>query len=181
MSQHKVGGEVDAICTRCKLFRADGRPQLLAHTILAMVGTKIARVRCNTCDSDHVYRSDAPSSSSSSGAPRAPRAAASSSAETSRAAVSALDEIRKRDPSTLQKYSIKVSFKEDDFLEHPTFGQGIVTAVRGDKIEVAFKSETRTLVHARADGLSQARPSFQRPSAAPGGPADKPLPEDAGS
>ena len=28
----------------------------LAHTILAMVGTKIARVKCNTCGGDHVYR-----------------------------------------------------------------------------------------------------------------------------
>ena len=176
MSQHKVGGEVDAICTRCKLVRADGRPQLLAHTILAMMGTKIARVRCNTCGSDHVYRADAPASSSSG--PRPPRTPGASPAESSRAAVSVVDELRKRDPTTLQKYSFKVSFKVDDFIEHPTFGQGIVTAVRGDKVEVAFKSEVRTLVHARAEGLSQARPTFQRPSAAPSGPADKPLPEE---
>ena len=46
---HKVGGEVDAFCTRCRLT--------LAHTILAMVGTKLARVRCNTCNGDHAYRS----------------------------------------------------------------------------------------------------------------------------
>jgi len=180
MSQYKVGGEVDAICTRCKLVRADGRPQLLAHTILAMVGTRIARVRCNTCDSDHVYRADAPSSSSSSST-RAPRAASASSSEPARAAVSVMDEIRKRDPATLQKYAIKTSFKVDDFIEHPTFGQGIVTAVRGDKVEVSFKSEVRTLVHARAEGLSQPKPTFQRPTALAGGPADKPVPEGSDS
>jgi len=137
-------------------------------------------VRCNPCDSDHVYRAGAPSSSSP-GSSRAPRATASSPAESARAAVSVMDEIRKRDPATLQKYSIKVSFKVDDFIDHPTFGRGIVTAVRGDKVEVSFKSEVRTLVHARAEGLSQAKPTFQRPTALAGGPADKPLPEDAGS
>ncbi|MFY0576846.1 hypothetical protein ACN28S_23190 [Cystobacter fuscus] len=77
-TQLKVGGEVDAFCTRCRLT--------LAHTILAMVGTKIARVRCNTCNGDHAFRSapgttDRPSTSSrSSGggsstpAPHAPAA-----------------------------------------------------------------------------------------------------------
>ena len=174
MSQHKVGGEVDAICTRCKLVRSDGRPQLLAHTILAMVGTKIARVRCNTCDSDHVYRSDAPSGGSST----AVRKAKSAEPEAPKVVVSMLDELRKRDPSTLQKYSIRTAFKLDDFLEHPTFGQGIVTAVRGDKIEVAFKLETRTLVHARAEGLSQAKPSFTPPAGPRSGPADKPLADE---
>ena len=48
MATYRVGGEVDATCTRCRME--------LAHTILAMVGQKIARVRCNTCGSDHVYR-----------------------------------------------------------------------------------------------------------------------------
>ena len=48
MATHKVGGEVDAFCTRCKMD--------LAHTILAMVGTKPVRVRCNTCGGDHAFR-----------------------------------------------------------------------------------------------------------------------------
>src|SRR5262245_65118967 len=74
MPTHKVGGEVDAFCTRCKMT--------LAHTILAMVGQTIARVQCNTCGGQHAYRS-APgttkprssSSSSSSGGSTATRGA----------------------------------------------------------------------------------------------------------
>ena len=31
-------------------------PVPLAHTILAMVGPKIVRVRCNTCGGDHAFR-----------------------------------------------------------------------------------------------------------------------------
>lgn len=44
----RVGGEVDAACTKCKM--------LLGHTILAMVGSRIARVRCNTCQGEHNFR-----------------------------------------------------------------------------------------------------------------------------
>ena len=67
MATHRVGGEVDAFCTRCKMS--------LAHTILAMVGTRIARVRCNTCGGDHAFRrepgSEAPRTSA--GRTSAPR------------------------------------------------------------------------------------------------------------
>src|SRR5271169_1982132 len=44
----RAGGEVDALCGKCKL--------VLAHTVLAMVGKTIARVRCNTCGTDHAFR-----------------------------------------------------------------------------------------------------------------------------
>ena len=47
----KTGGEVDCFCTRCKM--------VLAHTILAMVGDRPARVKCNTCHTCLIYTSDA--------------------------------------------------------------------------------------------------------------------------
>src|SRR2546422_898504 len=46
----RVGGDIDAWCTRCKMN--------LGHTILALVGTRPARVRCNTCHGEHNYRRD---------------------------------------------------------------------------------------------------------------------------
>src|SRR5215475_1176125 len=63
MATYRVGGEVDATCTRCRME--------LAHTILAMVGQKIARVRCNTCGSDHVYRGTQSASRSAAARTRA--------------------------------------------------------------------------------------------------------------
>ena len=51
----KVGGDIDAWCTRCKMD--------LGHTILAMVGTKAARVRCNTCQGEHNYKATSGSGS----------------------------------------------------------------------------------------------------------------------
>ena len=47
----KVGADIDAWCTRCKMN--------LGHTILAMVGSKPVRVRCNTCQGEHNYRGSA--------------------------------------------------------------------------------------------------------------------------
>ena len=43
-----AGGLVATYCTKCKLD--------LGHTIMAMVGEKIVRVKCRTCGSEHNYR-----------------------------------------------------------------------------------------------------------------------------
>jgi hypothetical protein len=167
MATYKVGGEVDAFCTRCKL------PTPLAHTILAMVGTKIARVRCNTCGGDHAYRSapgatDRPSSSSRSAAsaPRADRP--------EKAVISFEQQLAGKDVAHAPKYSPKDTYQLDQVIQHPTFGLGLVTAVRGDKVDITFKSDTKTLVHGRGGGPAE-RPSFSPPSARQSGPADKPL------
>jgi len=170
MASHKVGGEVDAFCTRCKMD--------LAHTILAMVGTRIARVRCNTCGGDHAYRGpQAGTSSTKSGAaarsstPRAPRATAEAKQ------VISFDELlAARNTATAVDYNIKTTFAPEQIVRHPTFGLGIVQAVRGDKVDVMFRSENRTLVHGRG-GAPAARPVFHPPAERRQGPADKPMAE----
>ncbi|HEX8703882.1 MAG TPA: hypothetical protein VF815_33935 [Myxococcaceae bacterium] len=174
MATHKVGGEVDAFCTRCKLT--------LAHTILAMVGTKIARVRCNTCNGDHAYRSapgatDKPSASSTRSTTS--RASGGSKADKPEKVVISFEEqLAGKDIANAPKYSPKDTYKVDQVIQHPTFGLGLVTAVRGDKADIAFKSETKTLVHGRGGALNE-RPSFQPPNARSSSPADKPLPPSA--
>lgn len=172
-TQPKVGGEVDAFCTRCKLT--------LAHTILAMVGTKIARVRCNTCNGDHAYRSapgttDKPSTSSrssgsSGGTTRAPRAS-----KEDKVIISFEEQLAGKDIANAPRYSPKDSYRVDQVIQHPTFGLGLVTAVRGNKVDITFKSETKTLVHA-AGAAPAEKPAFNPPSAKATGPADKPQAE----
>ena len=44
----KVGGEVDAFCTKCQLT--------LAHTVHAVVAGRPVKVECNTCHGVHRYR-----------------------------------------------------------------------------------------------------------------------------
>lgn len=168
MVTHKVGGEVDALCTRCKLT--------LAHTILAMVGSKIARVRCNTCGGDHGYRG-APGTTDRVTATRSrtPRATPSRSVERDEKIVISFEEqLAGKDIANAPKYSARDTYSLDQVIHHPTFGLGFVTAVRGDKVDVTFKSETKTLVHGRG-GAPAERPTFQRPTARAVGPADKPM------
>ena len=129
----RVGGEVDGFCGRCKM--------VLAHTVLAMVGSSIARVRCNTCGADHAYRR-APGPASSS-----PRVGP---AEKTRVVLSFEAQIQARGPQTARGYTPAETFAVDDLISHPVFGLGIVRAVRRDKVDVAFKAAERTLVHGRA-------------------------------
>lgn len=166
MATHKVGGEVDALCTRCKMT--------LAHTILAMVGTKIARVRCNTCGGDHAYRA-APGATDRPTASRSAASRASSKAEKAdKVLISFEEQLAGKDVANAPKYSPKDAYKVDQVIQHPTFGLGLVTVVRGDKVDVAFKAETKTLVHGRG-GAPAERPAFQPPAnRGATGPADKP-------
>jgi hypothetical protein len=148
MATHRVGGEVDATCTRCKMD--------LAHTILAMVGSKIARVRCNTCGSDHVYRGTQSSSRSAAARPRSV-----SGEKTPKTIVGFDEQLAALDVGKALDYRPDQAFVVDQVVRHPTFGLGIVRAVRQDKMDVAFKSAERTLVQGRSAGT--ARPSFSPP------------------
>src|SRR5436853_5979273 len=134
MKSHKVGGDVDAFCTRCKLE--------LGHTILAMVGSKPARVRCNTCQGEHAYRG-APVRKKGTWVPAAERAA--------KAAVTSWEALlREKDLSRARRYSAKDRYRTDEVVDHPVFGIGLVQEVRGDKISIAFKADVKTLIHGRS-------------------------------
>lgn len=163
MASHKVGGEVDAFCTKCKMT--------LAHTILAMVGTKVARVRCNTCMGEHAYRG-APGSASK---PRASKPRGPSKEE--KIIIGWEQRLAGKDLASAPKYSPQETFAVDQVLNHPTFGIGIVSAVRGDKVEVAFKGDTKTLIHGRGGGAPAAKPAYEAPKGRRPGPADKPMAE----
>ncbi|RKH63385.1 hypothetical protein [Corallococcus aberystwythensis] len=167
MATLKVGGEVDAQCTRCKMN--------LAHTILAMVGPKIVRVRCNTCGGDHAFRgtaglTDRPTKTAATRAPRA----ASGTTRAEKVVISFDDQLAGKDIASAPKYSPKDTYKVDQVIHHPTFGVGLVTAVRGDKVDLTFRSDTKTLVHGRG-GVPVDRPAFSPPTNKQSGPADKPM------
>ena len=119
----RVGGEIDAHCGKCELN--------LAHTIIAMVGTKVIKVKCNTCDGEHQYRGVQPLEKPTSFA--APRKSATGSvARTPRAAVVKMtweDQFAGKDLARAKKYSPRETFVMDDVIDHPTFGIGLVIAV----------------------------------------------------
>lgn len=168
----KTGGEVDAMCNKCKM--------VLAHTILAMVGPKIARVRCNTCMSEHAFRGTQPLLTKS------PRAVNKKNAaeKPEKVILSFAQQIEGKDPNKAKKYSPQTTFAVGDLIDHPTFGLGIVNAVRLDKVDIAFKAFEKTLVHGKAGGTGpESKPTMQslrglspRPSA----PEPEPSAPEAG-
>jgi hypothetical protein len=161
----RTGSEVDAFCNKCKLT--------LAHTILATVGDKIARVQCNTCGSQHAYRGK------SAPAPRrtasgASRTAAGTALSSARQTITFEQLLQGRDVSSARRYSPKDTYAKDDLVDHPSFGYGIVTSVRSDKVDVLFKSFEKTLVHGRA-GAPAEKPHFEHPKPHALLATDKPL------
>lgn len=140
MAELKVGGEVDAFCTRCKM--------VLAHTILAVWAERIKKVRCNTCMGEHAFRASEPGtrsprvgSSASPGVSKRPEKPSGSSYET-------LMEGKSR--ASARRYNPKERFEVGNLVEHPSFGLGVIAAVRGlDKIDVAFPGTVKTLLHNR--------------------------------
>ena len=139
MTGLRAGGEIDAFCTKCKM--------VLAHTILAVSGGRPARVECNTCRGQHNYRSGAVD------APKASTGRTSTRSSPAREAPSrtkvSVDELIAQKGGISRPYSPKTTFVLDEVVSHPTFGAGLVAAVRSDKIDVMFRTGTKTLVHGR--------------------------------
>lgn len=145
---HKTGGEVDAFCSKCNLN--------LAHTILAMVGSKIARVKCNTCQADHVYRGIQTAMQANSFTK--PRKSSKLSAA-DKVTIGFQERIEGKDASKARTYSPKDTYAMDELINHPTFGLGIVADVRPDKVTIHFKADEKVLVHGRG-GSPSSKPSF---------------------
>ncbi len=124
----RVGGDVDAFCTRCNL--------LLGHTVIAMVGPNPVKVQCNTCHTVHAFR----------GGP-APRPARE------RPRPVGFDQLlAARDVAAARRYSPRETYAEGQVLDHPQFGRGFVSALRdGGKLEVIFRAGPKTLVHGRGE------------------------------
>ena len=98
---YKAGDEVDSKCTKCKL--------ILAHTIIAMVGDQIARVKCNTCGGEHAYRPPPTASEATAKKRRAERKASSADKLGVKATAAEYEAVTKgRDLSKAQQYDMKM-------------------------------------------------------------------------
>ena len=152
----RAGGEVDAWCTRCKM--------VLAHTVLAVEGTKIARVQCNTCKGDHAYKASAPD-----GKPSTRSSSSSATTRPSTIVTTYEEKIRGRELSGARPYNVKDEYHLNDLLRHPTFGLGIVVEVRGpQKIQVMFPTDEKLLMQNKGGApprSSPPRPIAEIPSA----------------
>jgi len=134
----KVGGEIDAFCSRCEL--------VLAHTIHAVLAGRPVKVECNTCHAVHRYRGPPGRPGPRAAAARAGRAGGE------RPAAAGFDQLlAARDLSRAQAYSPRKRYAVDDVVDHSVFGRGFVSAIKdGDKVEITFRGEVKVLVHGRS-------------------------------
>ena len=137
-----AGDPVESQCTRCKA--------LLNHTIIAMVAGKVARVKCNTCGSEHNHRPAKEAKVPAVKGVKPVKAAATPRAKAVKApAIS--DEaiweelIRPLDPDLAVPYSMEGKFRVNSLLTHPTFGIGMISSSQVGKIEVVFKGGRKLL------------------------------------
>jgi hypothetical protein len=142
--KRSAGDYIDARCTRCRV--------ITNHTIIAMVGEKVVRVQCNTCSGTHNYhapKAEKPArevKSRTAAAPKAPKAAKSALSkalllEQAQWQEASLD----ADPASAVPYRMDAGFKVNSWVNHPTFGYGLVLVVAGNKAEILFQEGKKLL------------------------------------
>lgn len=133
-----AGSEIDARCTRCKL--------VLNHTIVAMVGSRVVRVKCNTCGGEHAFHSAKPAEEKQ---PTERKATSSRPAAAPKNVESSHDEwvraLNAAQGASLG-YDMNAAYRAGDIVDHPSFGKGVVVAAyRPNKMEVLFKDGKKIL------------------------------------
>jgi hypothetical protein len=126
-----VAQNVITMCTKCKME--------LNHVVVAHdAGGMVERVKCLTCGSEHKYRP---------GKKRGTKKTSKKSISIQELDLTKTFEklAEKFKGKTPLPYSMSGSFKNDDVIDHRTFGMGIVISASYDKMEVAFSDGPRIL------------------------------------
>ena len=161
MKALSVGSIVESICGKCN--------DVMGHTIMAMVGSEIAKVECRVCKSQHRYRAPTRTGTGKAtvtmkkgrdGEPVASRQSAiakpsyAPTPKSSRKPSAAMVDLevwrgmmRKHEGETPRAYAMTETFSVEELLHHPTFGLGVVTGlVPPDKMDILFEVGTKRLL-----------------------------------
>ena len=127
-----VAENVITMCTKCEM---ELNHVVVAHNEKGFV----EKVKCYTCGTEHRYRSDKK---------RTTRGSSKKTISTPEVALTkTFEELAQKFKNKKPlPYSMSGSFKNDDVIDHKTFGMGIVIKASYDKMEVAFSDEPRILV-----------------------------------
>ncbi|HUK99726.1 MAG TPA: hypothetical protein VLX29_02600 [Nitrospirota bacterium] len=133
LEQNSAGKNKLSYCTKCKLN--------LDHTIMAMNGEEIAKVRCNTCGSSHKFRD-----ASVPQKIRKPRGKKTLSAE---ATTKILWEHGLADAKGKERdYHMTAKYRVGDIVNHDVFGKGIVLKIYANKCDMLFQDKERLMASA---------------------------------
>ena len=129
-----IGTDVDAYCTKCKM--------VLAHVVMAVVGAKPRRVKCNTCGGEHNYRAEKQVAKTAAKSEKPAKKTG-----TRKTRQSWEETMNEAATKPHKPYAMSGSFAEGDWVEHPKFGLGCVLVfVPQNKITVRFADSTKLLV-----------------------------------
>ena len=129
-----VAQNVIAKCTKCKM---DLNHVVVSHSSEGIV----ERVKCLTCGSEHKYR-PVKKSAPKKTVKAAKKATRNKKADYAKEFEGLAEKFKDKAPL---HYSMAGSFKQDDVIDHKTFGMGIVVNVSYQRMEVAFSDGPRTL------------------------------------
>jgi hypothetical protein len=150
MASAEAATEVLAYCGSCKMD--------LAATVVAKVGAKIAKVQCKTCKKEHAYKAakgvTEPGAEGAAPKKRASKKASAAEAAEAARTVSVEAEWKRLMAEATKanrvKYSPKAKLVLGDVVQHPSFGEGIVTRLQHpNKVEILFQTDLKLLIHSR--------------------------------
>ena len=133
LDKYAAGQDIASYCTRCKLNRD--------HTIMAMDGADIAKVRCKNCGSTHKFKnpSDAPRV-------RLPRTKKLGGADATAEIIWEAGMAAAKGKELV--YSMAAKYHVGDIVLHHTFGKGIVLKLHVNKCDMLFKDRERLMASA---------------------------------
>jgi hypothetical protein len=147
-----VGADIEALCSKC----GD-----VWHVVVAKVGDAVVKVICKECGAQHRYKSPhaAAAGAKKASTPRTTAPRATREAPVERIARPQVAADLSKPPRT---YRPTDKYEVGERVDHPTFGQGVVEAIDGQKVTIFFATGRKVLVHdkggATPSGTGLARP-----------------------
>jgi hypothetical protein len=153
-----VGADIESICAKC----GD-----VWHVVVAVVGTKVAKVQCKQCGGYHRHKSPADAKAAAAGK-RVRKPAASRAEAPSKAPPKPVIDPEK----PVRPYRMSEAFAPGDQIQHLRFGVGVVeNASEPGKINVLFDEGRKVLAAAKGDAQLATANDLQRARARAGGDA----------
>ena len=128
--------EAQNVVTRCTKCKKELDHMVLIHNEEGV----IEKVKCNTCGFEHKYR---PKKKKSPGKKTVKTSGKAKKEKTTGNFEILTERLSGKKPV---RYSMAGSFREDDLIEHKTFGLGVVISAMNQKMEVVFADKSRILV-----------------------------------
>jgi hypothetical protein len=131
LEKYVAGENIVSQCTKCKGSRD--------HTIVAMDGEVIAKVKCRTCSSTHKFRNPAEVKK-----PRAPRKKAGAQDTVAVLWQTCTSQSKGKE----LMYNMAGRYRVGDILLHDKFGKGVVRKLAMNKCHVLFEDKERLMASA---------------------------------